>query len=210
MNSTDFTQLIQRFVDMGYNHGVPKMPDDEPEDAGIPTEMVHTIIEEEWATWHMCPCVVSRGDVLATFEEFGITAPATMVEYFLSDCHLLDQIPAYRIAGAMPIPIPSDFPLGPLRAYLLAWQPLIPAGYIPICDYGDGHGPICYKQLDKSVLWFDHELLAPMDPPLDFDKLAQIEQPLHSTIDDFYQELLATPKPPGGQQGAKPDAFGAG
>ena len=190
MDTSSINSAIKCLVRNGYNVGVIKDASCEIDDSGIPSEMVDTELEDDWGTWKVVPSKVTSKDVVSVFAEFGVSPPDQLLAYFLADCHLIDQVASYGEQGAMPIPIPSDNPLGPLRAYLAAWQPLIPSGYLPLCDYGDGWGPICYKLSNSSVIWFDHEQLHSLSGPIPLTSLQSIERPLHSNLSDFFNELF--------------------
>jgi len=140
------------------------------------------------------------------FNEYGVKPPKPLIEYLKSDFHLIDQVNNEERMTSLPH-IPSDNPLGPMKELLEAWRPLITAGYIPIAEMEDGWGPICYKQSDGSITWFDHELLANLwylRPPSFSQKiirrffpserppstLTELEQPLSDDIDKFYRDTL--------------------
>lgn len=190
MDTSSINSAIKCLVRNGYNVGVIKDAGCDTDDSGIPSEMLDSELEDDWGTWKVVPSKLTRNDVLSIFTEFGVSPPDELIAYFLADCHLIDQVGSYGEQGAMPIPIPSGNPLGPLRAYLAAWQPLIPSGYLPLCDYGDGWGPICYNFSNSAVIWFDHEQLHSLSRPPTLTSLQSIERPLHSSLSDFFNELF--------------------
>lgn len=93
------------------------------------------------------------------FNGYGITPPQTLVEYMKAGFHLIGEVVNEERTISFP-ELQSDNPFKQMKMMLEAWDFLVKAGYIPIADTEDGWGPICYKQSDGSVVWFDHEELS--------------------------------------------------
>ena len=165
------------------------MTTQQPEDDGIPPEMLLERLEDDWGVWKIVPSKLNRKDIEDVFSAHGVSAPEECIQYFLADCHLIDQVQAYGENGASIIPIPSDNALGPLDEFLDSWAPLIALGYVPLGQYGDSYGPICLKQSNHKVIWVDHERLHSLTS-LDADAVAALEQPLHESVSKYYAEVL--------------------
>jgi hypothetical protein len=178
-----------------------------PESGGVPPEMFNGDVDEDgWVEWKIIPSTLSETDIVAFFNGYGITPPQTLVEYMKADFHLIDQVLSEKMDISLP-EIASDNPFKKMKMMLEAWDFLVKAGYIPIAEMGDGWGPICYKQSNGSVVWFDHDelpsLYAPPKPSIltkfvkslfkvqDTPITAEsLEKPLYNSLDEFYEDAL--------------------
>ena len=94
--------------------------------------------------------------------------------------------------------VPSNNPLGPLKGILTGWESLIGAGYIPFAQWGDGWGPMCFDNQQRSdgdcpIVWMDHELLIPLGPEQcsERNNLTPLAQPLYDNTRDFLEDVFA-------------------
>jgi hypothetical protein len=122
-----------------------------------------------WVEWQPLPSTLHDADVDALESDLGVQFPPLFRAYLLSRFHLFDQVKSRRYDQQIFMThTPSRQPLKPLRDLMVAWRPLIDAGFIPIAEWGDGWGPMCFDTAQRDangecpVVWMDHELLIPL------------------------------------------------
>lgn len=171
---------------------------DDASESGVPPEMqVGEINDEGWVEWKLLDSKISLRDVTDLEAEFQIQFPDFYRAYLLSACHLFDQVISAQYDQQIMMPaVPSTNPLGETRQTLKAWSNLIDAGLIPIAEWGDGWGPICFdttkqEEGDYPLLWMDHEQIIPLGENMrDRDKLEPFMQPLWANSREFLEDIF--------------------
>jgi len=137
---------------------------------GVPPDMFDSEVDEEgWVEWKMLPSTLTNDDIAKLEAEFCIQFPPLFRAYLLAGFQLFDQIHSVKYEQLIfNTDVPSNDPLGPIRALMEAWKQLLSANYIPFAQWGDGWGPMCFDTENRDdngdcpVVWMDHELLIPL------------------------------------------------
>ncbi|WP_185964589.1 hypothetical protein [Aliikangiella marina] len=172
-----------------FNISTVKSPPYDPEDGGIPPDMVDSIVEDDWASWKTVPSKLSESEVLEFLKYYSKNIPEVLVEYLLSDCHMLDELGLDETTNVFIPHIPSDDPLGPMKQLLEGWKLLLKLEYLPIAEMGPGWGPICIKH-DGGVVWFDHEQLIDISESAELKELECLEQSVTKSAAEFYMQIF--------------------
>jgi len=170
------------------------------DDRGVPQPMqVGEVDEEGWVEWRVLPSTLKYVDVEAIETEFGIEFPPIFRAYLISRFHLFHEVTSRRHDQQLFIPAtPAVNPLGQLKALMNAWRPLIDAEYIPIADWGDGWGPICFDSANRApdgdcpIVWMDHELLIPLgkEKCRQREQISLLAQPLYESSRELLVDVF--------------------
>ena len=148
---------------------------------GVPRAMWDGDVDEEgWVRWTLLPGEATAGDVAGLEATSGVALPPVWRAYLRARCHLFDQVHSRAFGNLIFMTaVPAGDPLGPFTRLLAGWRGLIPAGFAPLCEYGDGWGPVCLDTTrvredgDGPLVWFDHEILCRL-PPADLSNRAAV------------------------------------
>jgi len=190
--------LLDAFAETYHCRGVAADEDDE---GGVPRSMqVGPVDADGWVTWRMVPSALTKGDVAAVEEAFGVAFPPVFRAYLRARFHCFDQVrSATHGQLVFMTDVPSRDGLGPLQRLLRAWSPLIAAGYVPFAEWGDGWGPMCFDVQrraddgDCPIVWLDHERLVPLGDAMRLR--AAVEpwaQPLYDSCRAFLADVFGT------------------
>ncbi len=192
-------QSIRSMLEATYEHyWAMSVAADDPSDSGVPPEMqVGEVNEDGWVEWKLLDSKISLRDVTNLENEFQIQFPDYYRAYLLSACHLFDEVVSEKYDQQIMMPaISSAAPLSETRQSLQAWSELIHAGFIPIGQWGDGWGPICFdttkrNEGDCPLVWMDHELIIPLGESMrDRERLEPFIQPLWANSHEFLEDLF--------------------
>jgi hypothetical protein len=169
-------------------------------DAGVPVEMqAGNVNKEGWVEWRVLPSNLNECEVTATEMEFAVQFPPLFRGYLLARFHMFDQVKSRRYNQLIFMTdTPAGRPLKPLRDLMLAWRPLISAGYIPFAEWGDSWGPMCFDGFrrgtngDCPIVWMDHELIIPLgvEACQHRDKVLPFAQPLYDSFSEFLIDVF--------------------
>jgi hypothetical protein len=185
--------LLDAFAETHDRTGVAAEDD---ESAGVPPSMqAGPVNADGWVKWRMLPSTLTEGDVAALEAAFGVAFPPLFRAWLLARFHLFDQVRSARHGQLIFMTaVPSGARLGPLRALLRAWHPLIGAGFAPFAEWGDGWGPMCFDVQQRAddgdcpIVWLDHERLVPLGAASrQRAAVVPLAQPLYGS----FRELLA-------------------
>ncbi len=200
MTNQDHIQYIQSLLNNFYpQYYAMGVAGDETSSAGVPTEMQAGEIDDEgWVQWKILPPRITMDDVLELEASFKIVLPDLFRAYLMAACHLFDQIQSQKYNQLIFMTdVPSNNPLGPLKGILTGWQSLIGAGYIPFAQWGDGWGPMCFDDQQRTdgdcpIVWMDHELLIPMGPEKCSERIhvTPLAQPLYASSKEFLDDVF--------------------
>ncbi len=78
------------------------------------------------------------------------------------------------------------------------WQPLFDAGFVPVAQWGDGWGPICFDTTQRRddgecpMVWIDHEDIISLDPGeyRQRDAVRLLMKPLYDSCRDFFSDIF--------------------
>lgn len=198
-DATFVGQLLDTYALGAWRRGVAA---ESPGDAGVPQAMqVGAADEDGWVEWRMSPSTLNEAEVTALETDFRIRFPAVFRAYLLSRFHLFDQVKSRRYDQQIFMPdTPSGKPLGRLRSLLVAWRPLIDAGFVPFAEWGDAWGPMCFDTTrpatdgDQPVVWMDHEALTALgaDGCRRREAVLPLVQPLYDTCREFLLDIFGT------------------
>lgn len=151
---------------------------------------VGEIDEDGWVDWKFIESKISTDDIKKLEEQLGVKIPKEIKQYFLiSFHHMVEQINNGDYLLSL-VPFPAESPFSEFSDLINAWSQLPKFGYIPFAQYQDGCGPICFKVEDKSIVWFDHEVM-PFEPVnYNSDLLKANENVLHKNIHEFWTQQL--------------------
>jgi hypothetical protein len=169
---------------------------EDPADWGVPPDMVAGPVDAEgWVPWKLLPSTVTGADVAALEREFGVTFPPLFRAYLMARFHLFDQVGSRRHGRSASLPTTrSHDPFRTIRNLLTGCRELIPAGYIPFGQWGDGWGPLCFDAArraadgDCPVVWMEHEELVPLAP--EEVGRREVVEPLAEPLYDSCRDLL--------------------
>ena len=172
MSSPDLRRSIEAaWAARGSGRRLPtKAPAYDVEDGGVPRAMeLGTADETGWIDWRVLDPAVGEDELRALDRLAAGPLPAPLRDYLCACCHLLElSLPEQSLLFPS---VPSDDPTGPIREHLSSWPSLVPHGFVPFAEYGDGWGPVCFDRRrpcddgDSAVVWFDHEALHRLDDP---------------------------------------------
>lgn len=174
-----------------WSKDVAKDPPFAPEDGGVPREMWNGEVDPEgWVEWKMIESTITENDFSELEREFGHPIPAGVREYFLVPFfHVVDQVNNGETLFFLP-GMPADNPFGHFSRLVLGWRPLLEFGYFPFAEYQDGWGPICLKESDGTIVWFDHEEVVVDPSTLTASFLAEREKPLSQSLMSFWTTVF--------------------
>jgi hypothetical protein len=205
MTLNDDIQFVGKLIDQ-YAARAPQkhVAAEDPEDDGAPPDMQAGPVDEEgWVEWKPIPSTLRESDVAEVEEEFGVEFPPLFRAYLLARFQLFDQLQSVRHGqGLLMTAVPSGQRLDPIRESLEVWQssPLIPAGFIPFAEWGDGFGPVAFDTSKRAsdgdcpVVWMDHELLIELDDDGssgNSDAVRALAQPLYGSFREFLADVFA-------------------
>ncbi|MCR9231113.1 MAG: SMI1/KNR4 family protein [bacterium] len=189
--------LLNNFYSEYYAMGVAG---EETSAAGVPPEMqAGKINDDGWVQWKILPPRITMDAILELEASFKIVLPDLFRAYLMAACQLFDQVHSQKYNQLIFMTdVPSNNPLGPLKGILTGWESLIGAGYIPFAQWGDGWGPMCFDNQQRSdgdcpIVWMDHELLIPIGPEQcsERNNLIPLAQPLYDNTRDFLEDVFA-------------------
>jgi hypothetical protein len=171
-----------------------------PDDAGVPPEMqVGQVTADGWVEWRVLPSTLNEADVTALEGELGVQFPPLFRAYLLARFQLFEQVKS-RLYNQqiMMTDTPAGIPLRPLRGLLLAWRPLLEAGFVPFAEWGDGWGPMCFDSAQRRadgecpVVWMDHEALIPLGEAQCRQRrsVAPLARPLYQSCKEFLVDVF--------------------
>jgi len=176
---------------------VAKVP---PEDAGVPAEMWGGPVDDDgWVRWRMLVSSLSEDDVSAVERDFGVAFPPLFKAFLLARFQLFSQVGSRKHKQTIQMTTtPSDGPLEPLREELGAWRALIPSGFIPFAEWGDGYGPLCFDAEGRAadgdcpIGWLDHEILHSLGPEACGERASLLPhwRPLYGAFRELLQDAF--------------------
>lgn len=201
MTLQDDIQYIQSLLNNFYSeYSAFGVAGEETSAAGVPPEMQAGEIDDEgWVQWKILPPRITMDAILELEASFKIVLPDLFRAYLMAACHRFDQVRSQKYDQLIFMTdVPSNNPLGPLKGILTGWESLIGAGYIPFAQWGDGWGPMCFDNQQRSdgdcpIVWMDHELLIPLGPEQcsERNNLTPLAQPLYDNTRDFLEDVFA-------------------
>jgi hypothetical protein len=190
-------QLLDAYAVDAWRMGVAAV---DPKGAGVPSEMqVGPVNAEGWVAWRLLPSTLNEADVIVLENEFGVRFPPLFRAYLLARFHLFDQVRSRRYDQQIFMTdTPAGKPLRPLRSLMLSWRPLIDASFVPIAQWGDGWGPMCFDSAECGadgecpVVWMDHEALIPLGAERCRERgsVLPLAQPLYGSCKEFLLDIF--------------------
>jgi hypothetical protein len=178
---------------------------EDPEDGGVPPVMqVGPINSDGWVEWRVLPSTLDDAELAALEGEFGVRFPPLFRAYLLARFQLFDQVASRRYdQQILMTDTPAGKPLKPLRELLIAWEPLIDAGFVPFAHWGDGWGPMCFDVVRRRVdgecpvVWIDHEEVVPLgqEGSRQREAVAPLTKSLYETCRDFLSDVFGRDDP---------------
>ncbi|QDU79222.1 hypothetical protein Pla110_09280 [Polystyrenella longa] len=199
---TEYRNTLQRFYvhrsQLGLNFGVASK---EANRFGVPPEMqAGPINSDGWVEWKLADSTARIRDIRTLEEDFQFVFPESFINYLQAMCHLFDDVSSRKYDQQIFWePLPLTNPLGSLRFLIAAWDDLIRADFIPVAQWGDGWGPICFDAKNKSepehpLVWFDHEYLARFKPHemQNHAVIAHYAQPIYDNFNEMFDDLFGS------------------
>lgn len=171
MVSSDDRAFIEEFLDRYAEHlrsedmmVLPaRLPSDDPEDGGVPPEMMEGEIDSEgWVRWKMLPSRVSEEQIRNLEERLPGPLPPLFRAYLTTRFTMDVEWGEVRLPG-----VPSDNPLQEIERAIDDHDFLLGDGYVAFGDSSNDIGPLCFDMHDRlpdgdcAVVLFDHEYLGP-------------------------------------------------
>lgn len=171
----------------------------------IPEDMIDGEINKEgWVQWKVLPSNLTLKDIQALENKYALVFPPYLASYLKASYHLLDQVQSKQYHGQqiMLPPCPSDNPLEPIITLIDAWSCLLPAGYLPFAEWGDGWGPMCLDLKassqktpdDYNIVWFDHDILITLGEEACSERanISEISKPLYDSFKAFFYDVFSS------------------
>lgn len=184
-----YTQTYHRFDVASIDGGV-----------GVPEAMFDGKVNAEgWVSWKWIASTLSEQDIADLEQEFSLSLPPMFRAYLLAGFQLLEQVHSPKHDQLIfNVALPADRPLKPLRDLLLAWNPLRSAGFIPMAQWGDGFGPMCFDTERRSadgdcpVVWMDHDALTQLsvEQCRQRDEVMPYVKPAYDSYREFFEDVF--------------------
>jgi hypothetical protein len=169
----------------------------------VPPEMIERPVDRDgMVTWKLLPSSLRESDLSAFESAIGATFPPSFRTYLLARFHLYEQVQSNKHRrGMIWAAIPSNAPFRNLARMISAWPSLIAAGYVPIAEWGDGWGPVCFDIIggdsngECPVVWMEHEHLFELGAERCRSRslVAPLAQPLYESSRELIPDLFTLP-----------------
>jgi hypothetical protein len=182
-----------RLIDARNARTPPCLPTD-----GVEPALRGDFRKDDWCDVRTLPSPVTETDLNDLEALVGAQFPSPVRAFLGARCHCMDQLHARSHRNQLVLwhmQQPSD-PLAEVRAFLKAHRDFSGVGFVPIAQWGDGWGPMCFDALaprdsdeDAVVGWFDHERFT---PEFAFSRAAvePLFKPLYPSTRAFFRDAF--------------------